>query len=330
MDRPLVSVVVVCWNDWPDVEHAIDSALAQTWPNLEVVVIDNGSTDATASELPRRFAGRIQYHRQENRGAAGGRNAGLARCRGEFIQFLDGDDLLAPTKIARQVEFLLAHPEFGVAAGRFRCFRSTPDVSAALLFDRDPPNLEDAKAALLKGSFCPPICFLLRRAVVDAVGPMDERLRRTEDLDYWLRVAFAGFRFGATPEAWSFYRRRAGQKTADRLAMALGDYACFAKALRYVRDEPHRSQLLERLARLTHSLGHCYLHRGDARRARKLLRRSAAWWPARGARPPKRWAEWLAAAPGGPALYRAARRLRGLPPPFAHDPGASLALHRQG
>ena len=108
--------------------------------------------------------------------------------------------------------------------------------------------------------------------------------------------------------------------------MSLGDYACFAKALRYVREEPYRGQLLERLARLTHSLGHFYLHRGDVRRARKLLRRSARLWPAAAARPPKRWAEWLAVAPGGPTLYRAVRRLRGMPAPFAHDPEASRKL----
>jgi GT2 family glycosyltransferase len=169
----------------------------------------------------------------------------------------------------------------------------------------------------------PPITFLFRRSIVERIGLQDTRLKFSEDYDYWLRAAFAGFRFAVTPDSWSFYRRRKGQKTEFRINSALSDYACYTRALRYVRDEPFRSMLLEKLARMQLSLGHYYMYLGDGRRARKLLHRSAKIWPAWAANPPRPWVEWLARLPGGPLMYKTARRLKGLQPPFAFDPNAS-------
>ncbi|HVJ80344.1 MAG TPA: glycosyltransferase [Planctomycetia bacterium] len=327
MASPLVTVVVVCHNNWPDLDLALESALNQTHQPIEVIVVDNGSTDATQTQVQARFAHRVRYIRQPNLDLAGGRNTGLRLAQGEYVQLLDGDDLLAPTKIARQVEFLEANPEIDLAIGRFRCFRSTPDVPAAKLFDYDARPIADARALFLDRCPAPPITFLFRKRVVDRIGLQDERLTFSEDYDWWLRAAFAGFQFAVTPESWSFYRRRMGQKTEFRINSALGDYACFTRALRFVRDEPYRGMLLEKLARMLHSLGHYYLYRGDLNRARKLLRRSARMWPASAAEPPKRWAEWLTCMPGGGTMYKAARRFKGLKPPFAFDPDASARAH---
>jgi teichuronic acid biosynthesis glycosyltransferase TuaG len=325
-DRPLVSIIVVAYNNWPDLDLALESALNQTYRPIEVILVDNGSTDHTETQVVARFAHRLKYIRQPNLDLAGGRNSGLQAASGEFVQLLDGDDLLAPTKIARQVEFLNANPHVDVAMGRFRCFRSTPDVPAAKLWDYDAREVADPRALFLDRCPAPPIVFLCRRRVYERLGPQDVRLTFSEDLDYWLRAAFAGFRFALTPESWSFYRRRKGQKTEFRINTALGDYACYTRALRYVLDEPYRSMLMEKLARMTHSIGHYFLYRGEGQRAKKLLRRSARIWPAASARPPKKWAEWLATVPGGPWMYRTTRKLRGLQAPFAYDPAASERL----
>ena len=254
-DRPLVSIIVVAYNNWPDLDLALESALNQTYKPIEVILVDNGSTDQTETQVLARFAHRLKYIRQPNLDLAGGRNSGLQAASGEFVQLLDGDDLLAPTKIARQVEFLNANPQVDVAMGRFRCFRSTPDVPAAKLWDYDAREIADPRALFLDRCPAPPIVFLCRRRVYERLGPQDVRLTFSEDLDYWLRAAFAGFRFALTPESWSFYRRRKGQKTEFRINTALGDYAVYTRALKYVLDEPYRSQLMEKLARMTHSIG---------------------------------------------------------------------------
>src|SRR5262245_41810676 len=102
----LVSIIVVGYNNWPDLELAIQSALCQSYRPIEVIVIDNSSTDDTSKEVPRRFSDRICYLRQENRGDAGAYNRGIREAKGEFLQFLDGDDVLTPYKIEKQMEIM--------------------------------------------------------------------------------------------------------------------------------------------------------------------------------------------------------------------------------
>ena len=137
MAKPLVSVVIVCHNDWPHLELAIESALCQSHQPIEVIVVDNDSSDDTEREIRSRFMDRVRYIRQANVGAAGGRNAGFAVAQGKYIQILDGDDVLAPNKIAIHVEHLERQPDIDIVYGDFRTFRSTPDVPADSLFDID-------------------------------------------------------------------------------------------------------------------------------------------------------------------------------------------------
>src|ERR1051326_5639298 len=114
---PLVSIIIPCFNAARWLPATLQSALAQTWPNLEVIVVDDGSTDHSAA-IARRYEGdRVRGVVQPNAGAAAARNTGLRHARGEFIQFLDADDLLAPEKIAKQMEALLRAPAGAVASG---------------------------------------------------------------------------------------------------------------------------------------------------------------------------------------------------------------------
>ncbi|MGL5094329.1 MAG: glycosyltransferase [Planctomycetia bacterium] len=315
---PTVSVVVVCYNDWPDVELAVESALNQSHEAVEVIVVDNGSTDATAELLPARFGDRIRYVRQDNRGAAGGRNTGLALCTGDYIQFLDGDDVLAPNKFAKQVDFLEVHPEFDGAYGSFRCFRSTPDVPSVSLFDIDPPRVADGdlRRMLLVDGCPPPICFLFRRSVYERIGAQDESVRRAEDYEYWLRAAFAGCLFAPTPESLSFYRRRVGQKSQHRVTMARGELTVLQRASRYVVEEPYRGLLQQRRMRLRYLLSHHYLWTGNQRRARGSLALAKRLAPENFPHDARGVTATLSRIPGGASVYQLARRLRRLAPPF--------------
>src|SRR5215472_12797866 len=107
----LVSIVVICHDSWPFLEIAVWSALQQSYGRLEVIVVDNGSTDATPGELARIFGDRIRYVRQANNGGGGAYNRGIREARGEFVHLLDGDDFLAPHAVEKQMEIMRWRPD---------------------------------------------------------------------------------------------------------------------------------------------------------------------------------------------------------------------------
>src|SRR6266571_313326 len=103
MHDNLVSIIICSYNNWPDLKLAVQSALCQSYPHVEVIVVDNSSTDRTSIEVPRFFCNSIKYVTQENRGDSGAYNTGLNVATGHFIQFMDGDDILLAHKIEDQL-----------------------------------------------------------------------------------------------------------------------------------------------------------------------------------------------------------------------------------
>jgi glycosyltransferase involved in cell wall biosynthesis len=245
----LVSIVVVAHDNWPDLEVAIESALNQSYEPVEVLVIDNDSSDATAAEVPARFGDRVTYRRRSNRFEGGGRNTGFAMARGDYIQFLDADDFLAPNKVEKQVAVFESSPDVDIVYGDFRVY-GLPMVELEEGVNRD---YQDFLLALLSpggnGAGLLVHSALFRRHALERVGPWDETIP-TSDQDYWLRAAAKGCRFKHCPGSLCFYQRRSGQMTSRSIGMLRDLEMTFAKALGYVRDEPYRSLLHTRLARL--------------------------------------------------------------------------------
>ena len=245
-----VSVVICAWNNWPDLEMTIASALHQSSPPLEVIVVDNSSTDETSMEVSRRFGHRIRYINQPNLGCAGAYNTGFAIASGEFIQFIAGDDILAPNKLEKQLEVFRAKPELDIVYGDIRMFQTLPGV--ANWSDFPTQREDDMLAALLlpekRGAGIDVLGVLFHRRALDRIGRWDESLY-CEDNDYWLRAACAGCRFGHCPGSpMGFKRMWPGQKIADVARTTRGLEAVWDKALGYVTREPYRSLLADRLA----------------------------------------------------------------------------------
>lgn len=202
--KPLVSVIVPNYNYSAYVSEAIESALDQSYANIEVIVVDDGSTDDSIRVLEG-FGSKIKLIKQANAGVARARNYGVANSSGEYIAFLDADDLWMPDKIDRQVARLIADPEVGLVhvgvteidgkgqtVGE-RIDGMEGDVTKELL-------LLERSVVLGGGSG-----FIVRRDLFESVGGFDEKLSTSADWDFFVRVSRLA-RLGFVPEPLLRYR----------------------------------------------------------------------------------------------------------------------------
>jgi glycosyltransferase involved in cell wall biosynthesis len=205
MARPLVSVIVPAYQAEAYIGEALASALAQEHRELEVIVVDDGSTDRTAEIAA---AHGVKVIRQGNGGPAAARNAGLALARGELLAILDADDIWPPDRITRQVAHLREHPGDGMVMGLTEPF-VTPGEPRPAHF----PQLIDRSA--YAGH---PSTLLVRREVFELVGRFDESLRLSEDLDWLARATDAGVRIGRLQHTLLRYRIHAANTSRNPLA----------------------------------------------------------------------------------------------------------------
>jgi glycosyltransferase involved in cell wall biosynthesis len=202
---PLVTVIVPAYNYAQFISDTLASVQAQSYQHWECIVVDDGSTDDTA-KVVKGFSERdprIKYVRQDNRGLAAARNSGVACSAGEYLQFLDADDLLEEKKLERQVEFLDQHPQIDIVFSDARYFRT--DNAEERLFSQDAANLpwvahlsakgREALLALVRNNIMVVNAPLLRRSVLNDVGLFDGSVKGIEDWHYWVRCAIAGKHF---------------------------------------------------------------------------------------------------------------------------------------
>lgn len=181
---PLVSVVIPCYRQARFLGEAIESVLGQSYPNLEVVVVDDGSPDNVAA-VAGRYSG-VRYVRQANGGLSAARNAGFRVSRGDFLVFLDSDDRLLPEAVQVGLDCLSRHPECAIALGYHRNFADNGDPV------QTPPQRyfeEDHYLALLRHNICVPAAVFYRRSVLEQVGGFDEAESPAADYDMYLRIA---------------------------------------------------------------------------------------------------------------------------------------------
>lgn len=208
MTDSLVSIVIPCHNAARWLAATLESAFAQSWRNIEVILVDDGSTDGSAGIAAGYEARGLRIFRQENRGASAARNAGLRAAKGEFIQFLDADDLLARDKIERQVTRLSSARDTCIASGAWGRFRDSPDEAAFALHPnwRDLSGIEFQQLAMEEGWMMHPAAWLAPRRLVDAAGPWDESLSLNDDGEYFARVMLAAEGIVFCGGARSYYR----------------------------------------------------------------------------------------------------------------------------
>lgn len=207
--KPLVSILIPAYNAEEWIAETIRSAMAQTWPRKEIIVVDDGSRDRT-EEVARRFASKeVAVISKENQGAAATRNHAFELSQGDYIQWLDADDLLAPDKIERQLAALrdtdgtrtLLSGAWAYFSYRTSCARFVPSA-----LWRDLPPVEWLGRKMSGNTHMQTATWLTSRELAEAAGPWDTRLLSDDDGEYFCRVLLAseGTRF--VREAKVFYR----------------------------------------------------------------------------------------------------------------------------
>ncbi len=211
MKDSLVSIIIPAYNAVKYIKEAVDSALGQTHKNIEVIVVDDGSTDSTKKILEPYIAARkIIYIYQTNKGLAGARNAGIKNSSGKYIAFLDADDLFLPEKVAEQVGILEKNAGYGVCYSDLLHF----DEKGNVYHHRYKYPSGDVLEPLLRKQLINPLTVMARRDLFEKYGYFDEKLRRSEDWDMWLRWAHAGVKFYYLDKILARYRIR----SADNLS----------------------------------------------------------------------------------------------------------------
>lgn len=293
LSNPLVSVVIPAYNAEPFIRDALDSLMAQTYPNLEVLVVDDGSTDGTRQAVMS-YGDRVKYAFEENSGGCSRpRNLGIDRTSGELIAFLDADDVMAKDRLAVEVEFLTPHPDAALVFSNFQpfwesglrgddhfstCPRLSPLLSA---LQPGVPGLvlePSVSTELLLtenfGSSSP----MVRRTAVDAVGQFDESLRACEDFDFVYRVA-AHYPIGIASRVGWFKRQHRDNMTTNTENMYRHIIVTRQRLLARERIPRRRRKLKRALAQYHLGLAYYYTGRDNALALRHAVS-SLRFWPA--------------------------------------------------
>jgi glycosyltransferase involved in cell wall biosynthesis len=274
----VVSVILPVYNGERFVQHAIESVLAQTHRRLQLVIVNDGSTDGSRAVIARYLSDpRIIYREQANQGVARARNAGIAAATGAYVALIDQDDLWLPEKLEHQVRYLEDHPEVGLLHARVRCIDAGGEVRSCDGVIWVYPFQGRCAPQLARGNGIAPLTVMLRRSCIDDVGTFDQLLAPADDWELWIRIA-RQYELGFSDEVTALYRWHGENVSGNRVTM----HRAVLRVLRHVaehypdvagrplRDDflQYRCQVLRDLARQLECLG---LARSARRHWRELF-----------------------------------------------------------
>jgi len=291
---PKVDVIIPAYNAEKYLADALDSVLAQSFEDWRIVLVDDGSTDATAAVVApyiERLGSRLEFIRQPNKGVSAARNTAIRSSSGEFLALLDADDIWLPNRLLESIKSFEGRPKIGLTYG-FNT-RIRPDGSVIDVFDRRQKHGEGWIAPYLYKRLVdlPSPTITIRRRCLEEVGVFDETLRVTEDRDLWLRIA-ARYQVALVPKVLALYRTSPDSATTDPDRMLrsqlqfiekhYGSPGCGWLARRVALSQiyrqraealGHRGQLCVALSSSLRALALDPLRVGNARSAASLLLR---------------------------------------------------------
>ncbi len=240
MTKPLVSVIVPCYNYAMYVGETLHSVLSQDYPNFELIVVDDGSTDGSVGAISEALVGwehsslaqRVELITQSNQGVSAALNAGLSECRGQYVATFDADDLMPPGRLTLQVEYMERHPEVGCLGGEtIRIDERSAQLPKKK--KRRPIRRYDFAEAFASGLVVGGNIAMYPRAVLMEVGGYDPHIR-IQDFQMTLKVANAGYLIDVLPEVVTLYRKHEVSLSKNYKA----EYDFGLQAIEAYRDHP--------------------------------------------------------------------------------------------
>ncbi|MDJ0589889.1 MAG: glycosyltransferase family A protein [Pleurocapsa sp. MO_226.B13] len=212
-----VSVIIPAYNGDRYIGEAIESVLAQTYSDYEIIVVDDGSTDNT-DRVIQQYAERVRYFSQTNQGVAASRNFGLSQAQGEYIAFLDQDDVFLPHKLASQVALLEQNPSLGIVNSGWQIVDRHGNLKAAVEPWKQIPQLNLADLIVWKPVFLGAMLF--RRSWLERTEGFDTSLEQTPDVDLTLRLAAMGCNAAWVKQTTVKYRQHEANASKNTLLQA--------------------------------------------------------------------------------------------------------------
>ncbi len=214
----MITIIVPSYNSAHLISTTLDSIIQSTYQSYEVLIIDDESTDNTKVIVePYLRDKRFNYIYQDNKGLAGARNTGIEHAKGQYLVFLDSDDVILPDKLQAQSEYLNTHPEIDLVYSNSQWF--VEDDLNNTLPVKFPVYEGDVLPFLLYGNFIHVNSVMVRASKVKQLGGFDENFRELEDWDLWMRLAIQKSQFAHTPGILSKVRIRKGSMTSNQLLM---------------------------------------------------------------------------------------------------------------
>lgn len=278
----VVSVIVPTYNSAKFAVAAVSSVLSQTYPHVEVIVVDDGSTDDTRLQLEN-LDRRVRYLYQQNSGVSKARNLGISVAKGDFIAFLDADDQWLPPKLEKQVGCLAANPHAGLVHADVLYWH---EATGNQLHKKVPRARFTGKCVreFFWNNRIITSTVLVRRTCLEKVGTFDEAVRgpSAEDMDLWIRIASA-HEMAYVDEPLALYRVHSGNGSANQKRMAEDEFYVFDKAL---KNDPTLGPVLgaekvrSRMSKTAFFAGRANIDAGNFSRARYYFRQALSYSPA--------------------------------------------------
>jgi glycosyltransferase involved in cell wall biosynthesis len=220
--NPLVSVIIPAYNAAQYIGEAIESALAQTYKNQEIIVVDDGSNDNTVELISNKYGEKVTIIKQKNAGPSSARNRGIKEARGEYIAFLDADDIWLPNKISEQIELMEKYLDVGMVFGNATTLKDgrkselshfeKEGLDEAYFGDRI--YYKDAFKKLFNKNIIMTQTVMMRTSIIEKTGGFDTDFRFAEDFLLWLNIARVT-KIAYQPQVVAFRRRHDGNLTND-------------------------------------------------------------------------------------------------------------------
>jgi glycosyltransferase involved in cell wall biosynthesis len=276
-NTPLVSIVIPCYNSERYIGEAIESALGQTYPNIEVIVIDDGSTDDSASII-QRFLPRIKFDRQPNRGACAARNAGLRLAEGPFVKFNDADDVLVRTVIAAQVS-RTAHLAGSNAILFGDILIGDENATGATIFTYEGKRNYNAGDTASIGETIQTAAPLHKRSMLTAVGGFNVNIKVWQEYELHMRMMLQGFRFVYYPDQCVIYRHHQSISRI-RLNSRICDFVeCLDFLVEFCKTVAISSEVKRHLAKQYWTIGRRALRLGFPEAADECFHKARSTYP---------------------------------------------------